>query len=352
VSPRIASPRPDWKADSNLFATENAAPRQYVSQLPHGNNNAVAERPGAKSSKELDLERIVMGLKKDLLRSQENLIKNQGTIRRLESTVAKCIKDNAALVSASSGGGGGSAAHPGGGSASQSSKILKIAVEIEKSEVVRRMRVKVDQLTKQLADKDRHISGIMRSANATGLLEMAAARDEYYREVLRLQSLLKEANDDRDRLGAAVEKISSKMAAKSNRVEVEEKKVDEGQQQEAEMVLGSNDVDALKSLVRAQQSRIKDLRTKLAGGDGGGGGSNNRNPSPRKNQLLRDRGSIIRKLANGHDLAGQAAAKGRVDKKVKEEKREEKERLRKVQVWLDGEEGGGGGGTGREEWMD
>jgi len=51
-----------------------------------------------------------------------------------------------------------------------------------------------------------HIEGVMRSANATGLMEMAAARDEYWREVNRLRAQLVEANKDRATLGAALQK--------------------------------------------------------------------------------------------------------------------------------------------------
>ena len=70
--------------------------------------------------------------------------------------------------------------------------LLKIKREIDKMDIVRSLRNRVEGMRKKVEERDLHIEGVMRSANATGLMEMAAARDEYYREVLRLRKQMAE----------------------------------------------------------------------------------------------------------------------------------------------------------------
>lgn len=126
----------------------------------------------------------------------------------------------------------------------------------------------------------------MRSANATGLLEMAAARDEYYREFQRLQKKVSELEVDRGNFSAALE----------DRVVTESS-------------VGSDNSDILKSVIRAQHSRILELKTKLE--------KHKQATSPKKTK------EFLRQQAERVDFKGQDEARRRVEAKRRKEKKEE-----------------------------
>jgi hypothetical protein len=178
-----------------------------------------------------------------------------------------------------------------------------------------------------------HIHGIMRSANATGLLEMAAARDEYHREVLRLRKLVKEATEDRDRLGMALERnIGTREEEAETRDEDEGEKKSPAKQPSEET--SEQSTEMLKAVIRAQHSRIQDLKTKLATAVSSGG-------APPKKAALSPKmqREHLAMKANRVDFKGQKDAARRVEDKRRKEKEMERRRKREL--------GGEGGGTGR-----
>ena len=285
------------------MASDAGRPRIYVRELQGKDSGKPVSAD--RSSRVLELERTVMGLKKALVHCQEKEMATNGVVRRLETALAKAFRDNAALVGATSSG-------------AAVKNVRKVAAEIERSEAMRKMREKVEGLQKVLGDRERHIAGIMRSANATGLVEMAAARDEYYAEVVRLQGVVAEAVKDRDRLGRALERIEVKKSTQ---------KGGEGDEE--------GDVELLKGVIQAQQARINELKSKV--GKSGAQGS----PKKQAKSALKERGSLIRKLANGQDLAGQSAAAIRVDTKRRAASKEAAGKRAVLQSWLDEGEGEG-----------
>jgi len=138
---------------------------------------------------------------------------------------------------------------------------------------------------------------------------------------IRLRKIVKEAKDDRDRLGMALEKN----LARAEEVGVEAEGREEG---------GGEDM--LRAVIRAQHSRIQNLKTKLATAISEGGGGRKPVLSPKMQR------EHLAMKANRVDFKGQREAAARVEEKRRKEV--EKERRRKRE--LGGEGGGRRGGTG------
>ena len=345
--------KPDFVMDGNLFSRQQEGDRkkrfvpmgrgpaaaQYDQQANAGKEQGGGGRD-PKSSRVLELSEEVIALKQRLLKSEEKCICMGGVVRRMERELNRCIKDNAQLLSAV-------AASGEGGSTLSAKDLSRIHRDNEKSDIVRALRNTISSLERKIADKDMHINGIMSSANATGLLEMAAARDEYFREVGRLGKLLKEARDDRDRMGIALENQLSREGEEKGEgnfdgdLEGDVKGVSEQPQGEkggsssssSSNIISSSKEDILKSVIKAQHSRIQELKTKLAtvlasGGGGGGGGA----VGGGKRQVLSPKMQRERLAmqANRVDFKGQREAKRRVEEKKRKDKEEGRRKRREA----------------------
>jgi hypothetical protein len=190
-----------------------------------------------------------------------------------------------------------------------------------------------------------HIEGVMRSANATGLMEMAAARDEYWREVNRLRAQLVEANKDRATLGAALQK---NRRAEISEVDNAATKIIEESNSGSDATSANAD-ESLKSVIRAQHKRICELKLKLksgvrakkvvgngngvgnANGNGNGNGAEQqRAESPSKQTNAKERANMHLQRANRVDLRGQMAAAERVAAKKRETIMQERKKEKMV----------------------
>ena len=67
--------------------------------------------------------------------------------------------------------------------------VTDIRKETEKSLMVRRLRDQVDSLTEMNAQKDHTIVQLRRQQGATAMMEMAAAKEEFFAEIQRLKKV-------------------------------------------------------------------------------------------------------------------------------------------------------------------
>ncbi|GMI07061.1 hypothetical protein TrVE_jg4717 [Triparma verrucosa] len=270
-----AADRPAFVNDAQGFATAQGTKgkEKYIPLNRGPVKEQYKDTPGLSDGKEALLEEI-MSLKTALTVEKKQNLKLKSNLRRLNVSYTKSIRDNAKLIHSSD--------------LLTVKDLKRIALENERSDVVRALREQIVQVQEKLKQRDGHIDGIMRSANATGLLEMAAARDEYYREVKRLQKKVSELEVDRSNFSAALE----------DRVVTEE---GEG--------LGGESAGIFKSVIRAQHSRIVDLKGKLE--------KQKQATSPRKTK------EFLRQQAERVDFKGQDEARRRVEAKRRKERKEE-----------------------------
>ena len=95
------------------------------------------------------------------------------------------------------GGDAGAAAAEGARRAPETVAVRTVRSQHERSMIVRRLREQLDRLREDLADRDDEVARLARSQRGTALLEVEAAKEEYYAEVLRLRRQLETARDDR-----------------------------------------------------------------------------------------------------------------------------------------------------------
>jgi len=340
--------RPEWngrfiKGEDQLGDVHRAEAKfdnymnaKYYNQNNNQNNNNQRNSPGP-TEKELILTDQVASLKSQLKKSQESAIASSGIIHRLEAELTRVLKSNESLLSTHN---------------LPPKTLLKIKREIDKLEVVRSLRSRLEELRRKVEERDMHIEGVMRSANATGLMEMAAARDEYYREVMRLRQQLTNSQKDRANLSQAISNKSRSTAAPTSpSAGTLTKPMSPSKPEENSDSGGNNEVENLKNVIRAQHKRIKELKQKLRSNSGGKSSGISTKNSPMKKgkeggspSKAKDRAKLALQHANRVDLRGQNAARERVQAhrvREREERRRREEAIRRFEE----ENGRVGGGT-------
>ena len=148
------------------FATAQVSNTGRASYIPLDRGPAkdlYNSRPDpSKSGVRESLDSQLRSLKTTLASTQKKNMTLTSTLRRLEVEYTASLKRCATLSS----------------NALPPSALRRVSLAASKSSAVQSLQNIIRELRALLRQRDKHIDGIMRSSEATGLLEVAAARDE------------------------------------------------------------------------------------------------------------------------------------------------------------------------------
>ena len=193
ASAPAARPRRPQSAPANR---PSAAPLERAPRRSHAHRRRAPQPREPHASPERQRQEIgELKVKVNDLTSQ--LLSARARAARLDGQVVAQAKQIETLLASRGRADRGAASPEGARRAPETVAVRTVRSQHERSMIVRRLREQLDRLREDLADRDDEVARLARSQRGTALLEVEAAKEEYYAEVLRLRRQLETARDDR-----------------------------------------------------------------------------------------------------------------------------------------------------------